>query len=70
MDQVNKPKRGRPAKVMKSVEKTMSLPQELVLKVDLLLFSELESKVPHGAWSRFVTGLITNFLKDEYDLQA
>jgi len=68
MDQETKAKRGRPAKVVKSVEKTISLPLEVVLKIDLLLFSELEGKVPHGSWSRFVTTLLNRYLKEEYDL--
>ena len=40
------------------VEKNISLPEDLVARVDLELFSELEGKVPFGAWQRYVEGLI------------
>lgn len=55
---------ARPPKAIRPVEKTINLPSDLVAKVDLILFSELEGKVPHGAWSRFVTGLIEQALYD------
>lgn len=45
-------------KVDRPVEKTISLPESLTVKVDLLLWSEVEERVPHGAWARYVTGLI------------
>lgn len=48
----------RPAKAIKPREKTLSLPGDLVDKVDILLFSALEMKVPHGAWAGYVTRLI------------
>jgi hypothetical protein len=48
----------KPRRAIRPVEKTISLPQDLVVKVDLLLFSELEMKVPHGAWAGYVKGLI------------
>lgn len=48
----------RPRKAIRPVEKNISLPQDLVLKVDLLLYSELEGKVPFGAWQRYVERLI------------
>jgi hypothetical protein len=49
------PKRPR---VDRPVEKAINIPQSTCVKVDLLLFSELEQKVPHGAWSRYINGLI------------
>ena len=45
---------ARPKNVTKSVEKTVCLPEDLVAKVDLILWSELEGKVPFGAWQRFL----------------
>jgi hypothetical protein len=54
--------KGRPPKASRPVEKNISLPEDLVLRVDLLLFSELEGKVPHGAWSRLVTRVLTHYL--------
>lgn len=49
---------GRPKKAIRSVEKNISIPEDVVVQVDLRLFSELEGRVPHGSWSRYITGLI------------
>lgn len=49
---------ARPRKAIRSVEKNISLPEDLVAKVDLELWSELEGKVPFGAWQRYVERLI------------
>lgn len=38
--------------------KKISLDSELVAKVDSLLHSKLEDKVPYGAWQAYVTRLI------------
>lgn len=57
---------GRPSKVDKSIEKTICLAQSLVVKVDLELMSELEGKVPFGAWKVYVTELISADLAKRY----
>jgi len=38
--------------------KKISIDKELIAKVDSLLHSELEGKVPYGAWQAYVTRLI------------
>jgi hypothetical protein len=48
----------RPRKAIRPVEKNISLPQDLVTRVDLELWSEVEGKVPFGAWQKYVEGLI------------
>lgn len=48
----------RPRKAIRPVEKNISLPQDLVTRVDLELYSDLEGKVPFGAWQRYVEALI------------
>ncbi len=53
----------RPAKVDRPVEKSISLPESLCVQVDLILWSELEQRVPHGAWAKYVKRLV------EEDLQ-
>jgi hypothetical protein len=53
---------GKPANVIPPVEKKLSLPSNLVADVELQLFSELEGRVPHGAWSRLITGLLQQWL--------
>jgi len=54
---------ARPRKAIRPVEKSISLPEDIVTRIDLLLFSELEGRVPHGAWSRYVSGLIRQDLE-------
>ncbi len=49
---------ARPIKTDRPQEKNISLPSSLVARVDLELFSDLEGKVPFGAWQRYVKRLI------------
>lgn len=55
---------ARPKKIDRPVEKTICLPQSLVARVDLELYSELEGRVPFGAWQRFVAGLIEQYFQN------
>lgn len=48
----------RPRKIDRPVEKRVMLPESLVARVELELFSDLEGKVPFGAWQRFLTDVI------------
>jgi hypothetical protein len=52
----------KPQKVDRPVEKHVNLPRSLTTKIDLLLFSELEGRVPFGAWSRLVEQLLKDYL--------
>lgn len=54
---------SRPPRAIRPVEKSLSLPRDLCDRIDLLLWSELEGKVPHGAFSRFVEAAIREKLK-------
>jgi hypothetical protein len=47
----------RPA-ITKPIEKKLSLDAELVAKVELMLFSDLEGRVPYGAWAGFIEQLL------------
>lgn len=49
---------GRAKKTDRPIEKNISLPQSIVVRVELELFSALEGKVPFGAWQRYIVGLI------------
>mgnify|MGYP001494844406 CR=1 FL=1 len=49
---------ARPRKAIRPVEKTISLPEDLVAKVELELYSDVEGKVPFGAWQRYLERLI------------
>lgn len=52
----------RPKRTIRPIEKTISLPETLVAQVELALWSELEQKVPFGAWSRLVEQLLRDHL--------
>lgn len=60
---------GRPKKAIPSIEKNISIPEDLCLRVDLLLHSEVEGRVPHGGWSRYITDLIRRDLKGKQEGQ-
>jgi len=61
----------RPARTDRPVSKHLHLPESLAGKVELLLFSELEGKVPHGAWQAFICRLIEeHFQRQERVKQA
>jgi len=49
---------ARPKKTDRPVEKNISLPQSIVVRVELMLFSELEGRVPFGAWQKYMVSLI------------
>ena len=49
---------ARPRKTERPIEKNISLPQSIVVRVELELFSALEGKVPFGAWQRYIVRLV------------
>ena len=49
---------GRPRKAVPSIEKNISLPRDLVVAVELELYSEVEGKVPFAAWQKYLENLI------------
>jgi hypothetical protein len=49
---------ARPRKTDRPIEKNISLPQSIVVRVELELFSTLEGRVPFGAWQRYIVSLI------------
>ena len=52
---------ARPKKVIRCKAKNLLLPENLIAKVDLELFSELEGKVPFAAWQTFTVKCIENY---------
>ena len=52
------PRGGKPPHVIRPIKLKTSLPEDLKATVDLLLYSELEGKVPYAAWSNYLVGLI------------
>lgn len=45
----------------------ISLPLPLRAQMDMRLFSELEGRVPHGAYSKFIEGLIRDHFRKEQE---
>lgn len=49
-----------------STQLNLALPLDVHTKLSLHLFSELEQRVPHGAYSRFIVELIRRYFADEH----
>lgn len=57
---------GRPKLVDRRIARPLQLPEALSARVDLHLWSELEQKVPYGAFSKFVAEALTEKLDSIY----
>ena len=55
---------ARPRKTDRPVERRISLPESLVARVELELFSDLEGKVPFAAWQNLIVQLLERHLAD------
>lgn len=53
---------ARPRKTLRPVSKNIHLPEDVVAAVELQLWSDLEARVPHGAWSRLLERLLRKHL--------
>lgn len=53
----------KPKRVDRPIMKSISLPQSIVIPVEMDLYSELEMRVPHGAWSRLISQLLREWLE-------
>jgi len=56
---------AKPRLTIRPIEKTISIPETLVAQVDIHLYSQLEGRVPHGAWSRYIKRLIERDMEDQ-----
>jgi len=54
--------RGRVAKAIPTVERKIQLPERLDTELQLLLFSEVEQRVPYGALSRLIVPILEQFV--------
>lgn len=54
---------ARPRNISRTVEKKVSIPENVVAQVELELYSEVEGRVPYGAWGSLLTGLLSEWLK-------
>lgn len=54
--------RGRQPKAIKTVERKVQLPETLDAELQLLLFSEVEQRVPYGALSNLIVPLLQQYV--------
>ncbi len=52
---------ARPKKVIRTVYTNIGLPEDLVARVKLELYSEVEGKIPFGAQQEFFTKLLRDY---------
>ena len=52
---------SRPPNIIRPKQLTFILPEDIRAKMDLYLWSELENRVPYGAYSKFIGGLLNEF---------
>lgn len=52
---------GRPPKILRPIKMTLYLPEDLKAKLELHLFSAVEGRVPHGAYSTFIADRTREF---------
>lgn len=48
----------RPRQGRKTIRKEVFLPEDLVARVEIRLFSVLEGRVPYGAWTKLLVPLL------------
>lgn len=54
---------ARPKPTIPQIKKTLHLPQDVVARLELELFSDLEGKIPHGAQSELITKLLRDYFE-------
>ncbi len=55
----------RPPDILRPIRLTTTFPEDIRAKLDLLLWSDAEGRVPKGAYQKFLLGLIDDHLKSE-----
>lgn len=56
---------GRPPNTLRPAKLTTYLPEDLRAKLDLYLFSPVEGRVPHGAYTKFLAERVQEFFNPE-----
>lgn len=54
---------ARPRKAIRPIEKRISIDEDLVALAELELWSDIESQVPFGSWSRYINRVIREDLQ-------
>lgn len=52
---------ARPANILRPVHLHTTIPEDLRARMDLHLYSEVEKRVPMGAYQQFICGLVKDF---------
>jgi len=55
--------RGRKPKEIKTVERKINIPETLDAKLQLMLFSEVDQRVPYGALSSLIVPMLEDFMR-------
>jgi hypothetical protein len=63
---------GRPKKVNPTISKNIALPEDLVARIELELYSELEGKIPFAAQQQFFERVLREHFaqKDQAEIRA
>lgn len=61
---------ARPKKTIRNVQKNIGIEEEYASKLDIILFSEIENRVPHGAYSTFFNKLLRDYFDEQARIQA
>lgn len=56
---------ARPKKTIRTVFQNIGLPEDLVAKVELELYSEVEGRIPFGAKQEFYTKLVRDYFNQK-----
>lgn len=56
----------KPRRTIRPTQLNVSIPEDLRMRVDLLLFSDVERRVPHGAYSEYICRLIKRDLDGRF----
>lgn len=55
---------SRPRLARRTARKMITIPEDVIARVDLYLYSPLEGRVPYGAWPELMTRLLTQWLAE------
>lgn len=61
---------SRPAAVVKRISKNISLPEDLVVRMELELYSEVDQRIPIGAQSQLIEALLRQHFTRQDNVQA
>jgi hypothetical protein len=56
---------GKPKHAIPSIQLNVALPQPVYVQLSTHLYSELENRVPYGAYSKFCAELITSYFRQQ-----